>query len=187
VLGEVATPWQLAELRVTMQGGGSHSWSGAWEAVADGKTVGAGWMRTPLLDNPELAELDVHVLPALPRQHLLPGRHDQDVLAHAAGLRQLHEPAHRPVELPVRQRERARVERHQPPGAPVPEREPPLQRGPGAGAAPSTPEVMLGSTIRTITVNHPAPSDRAASLRRGASGATSHRRPARRAPEGASP
>ena len=63
-LGEVATPWQLAELRVTMQGVGSHSWSGAWAAVADGKTVGAGWMRTPLLDNLELAELDVHVLPA---------------------------------------------------------------------------------------------------------------------------
>ena len=62
-LGEVATPWQLAELRVTMQGVGSHSWSGAWAAVVDGRTVGAGWMRTPLLDNLELAELDVHVLP----------------------------------------------------------------------------------------------------------------------------
>ena len=30
-------------------------------------------------------------------------------------------------------------------------------------AAPSTPLAMLGSTIRTITVNQPAPSDRAAS------------------------
>ena len=62
-LGEVATPWQLEELRVTMQGVGNHSWSGAWAAVADGVTVGAGWLRTPLLDNLELAELDVHVLP----------------------------------------------------------------------------------------------------------------------------
>jgi len=62
-LGEVATPWQLEELRVTMQGVGTHSWSGAWSALADGVTVGAGWMRTPLLDNLELAELDVHVLP----------------------------------------------------------------------------------------------------------------------------
>jgi len=63
-LGEVATPWQLEELRATMQVAGSHSWSGAWSAVVDGETVGAGWMRTPLLDNLELAELDVHVLPA---------------------------------------------------------------------------------------------------------------------------
>jgi len=62
-LGEVATPWQLEELRATMQGTRSSSWSGAWAAVADGTTVGAGWLRTPLLDNVELAELDVHVLP----------------------------------------------------------------------------------------------------------------------------
>jgi GNAT superfamily N-acetyltransferase len=62
-LGQVATPWQLEELRATMQGTGSHSWSGAWAAVLDGTTVGAGWLRTPLLDNLELAELDVHVLP----------------------------------------------------------------------------------------------------------------------------
>lgn len=63
-LGEVATPWQLEELRATMQVGRSHSWSGAWSAVVDGEVVGAGWLRTPLLDNLELAELDVHVLPA---------------------------------------------------------------------------------------------------------------------------
>ena len=62
-LGEVASPWQLEELRVTMHGVGTHSWSGAWAAAADGVTVGAGWMRTPLLDNLELAEIDVHVLP----------------------------------------------------------------------------------------------------------------------------
>ena len=62
-LGEVATPWQLEELRVTLQGAGIHGWSGAWAAVADGVTVGAGWLRTPLLDNLELADLDVHVLP----------------------------------------------------------------------------------------------------------------------------
>ena len=62
-LGEVATPWQLEELRAMMQSGGRHSWSGAWSAVVDGQAVGAGWMRTPMLDNLELAELDVHVLP----------------------------------------------------------------------------------------------------------------------------
>jgi GNAT superfamily N-acetyltransferase len=63
-LGAVATPWQLEELRATMQAGGSHSWSGAWAVVIGDRTVGAGWLRTPLLDNLELAELDVHVLPA---------------------------------------------------------------------------------------------------------------------------
>ena len=62
-LGEVATPWQLEELRATMQAPGRHSWSGAWSALLGGQAVGAGWMRTPLLDNLELAELDVHVLP----------------------------------------------------------------------------------------------------------------------------
>jgi GNAT superfamily N-acetyltransferase len=67
-LGEVATPWQLEELRAMVQEAGSHSWSGAWSAVVDGDTVGAGWLRTPLLDNIELAELDVHVLPALRRR-----------------------------------------------------------------------------------------------------------------------
>lgn len=63
-LGEVATPWRLEELRATMQVAGSHSWSGAWAAVVDGRAVGAGWVRTPLLDNLELAEVDVHVLPS---------------------------------------------------------------------------------------------------------------------------
>lgn len=67
-LGEVATPWQLEELRAMVVEAGSHSWSGAWSAVVDGDTVGAGWLRTPLLDNIELAELDVHVLPVLRRR-----------------------------------------------------------------------------------------------------------------------
>jgi len=62
-LGDVATPWRLEELRAAIQGGGRHSWSGASAALVDGRVVGAGWMRTPLLDNLELAELDVHVLP----------------------------------------------------------------------------------------------------------------------------
>ena len=46
-----------------MQRPGSAAWSGGWSAVVDGETVGAGWIRTPLLDNLELAELDVHVDP----------------------------------------------------------------------------------------------------------------------------
>jgi GNAT superfamily N-acetyltransferase len=63
-LGDLATPWQLEELRATMHDSGSRAWSGAWSAVVDGDPVGAGWMRTPLLDNLELAEVDVHVLPS---------------------------------------------------------------------------------------------------------------------------
>ncbi|CUR61099.1 PE-PGRS family protein [metagenome] len=67
-LGEVATPWQLEELRAAMQDAGTRARSLGWSAVLEGETVGAGWMRTPLLDNLELAELDVHVLPSARRR-----------------------------------------------------------------------------------------------------------------------
>lgn len=62
-LGDAATAWQLEEVRAMMQTGGSHAWLGGWSGVIDGEVVGAGWMRTPLLDNIELAEVTVHVLP----------------------------------------------------------------------------------------------------------------------------
>jgi GNAT superfamily N-acetyltransferase/RimJ/RimL family protein N-acetyltransferase len=62
-LGDLASVWQLEELRAMMQDPARHSCSGGWSAVVDGTTVGAGWMRTPLLDNLGLAEIDVHVLP----------------------------------------------------------------------------------------------------------------------------
>ena len=78
VLGEAATPWQLEELRALMQHPGLASWSGGWSGVVDGETVGAGFIRTPLLDNLELAELDVHVDPD--RQRLGIG---SALLAHA--------------------------------------------------------------------------------------------------------
>jgi GNAT superfamily N-acetyltransferase len=77
-LGEAATPWQLEELRALMQHPGLAAWSGGWSAVVDGETVGAGFIRTPLLDNLELAELDVHVDPD--RQRLGIG---SALLAHA--------------------------------------------------------------------------------------------------------
>ncbi|KQV72668.1 hypothetical protein ASC64_20170 [Nocardioides sp. Root122] len=67
-LGEAATAWQLEELRAMLQDTGTRARSLGWAAVLDGETVGAGWMRTPLLDNLELAELDVHVLPAARRR-----------------------------------------------------------------------------------------------------------------------
>jgi GNAT superfamily N-acetyltransferase len=62
-LGTAAAPWMLEELRALMQQTGSSAWSGGWSAVVAGVTVGAGFLRTPLLDNHELAELDVHVDP----------------------------------------------------------------------------------------------------------------------------
>ena len=62
-LGAAATAWQVEELRVLMQDTGSRARSFGWTAVLDGSAVGAAWMRTPLLDNLELAEVAVHVHP----------------------------------------------------------------------------------------------------------------------------
>ncbi|WP_457207005.1 GNAT family N-acetyltransferase [Nocardioides sp. P5_C9_2] len=76
-LGDSAATWRLEELRAAMQDGGSHSWTGGWSGLVDGETVAAGWMRTPLLDNPELAEMTVHVLPAHRRRG-----HGTEMLAH---------------------------------------------------------------------------------------------------------
>lgn len=80
-LGELATPWQLAEVRAMMQDPGSGSWMGAWAGVLgdgpDAGVVAAGWMRTPLLDNLDRAELTVHVLP----EHRRRG-HGSALLAH---------------------------------------------------------------------------------------------------------
>lgn len=67
-LGAAGTPWQLEELRAMMQHSGSAAWLGGWSAVLDGDVVGTGFIRTPLLDNLELAELDVHVDPSHPRR-----------------------------------------------------------------------------------------------------------------------
>lgn len=67
-LGEAATTWQVEEVRVLMQDTGSRARSFGWTAVRDGAAVGAGWMRTPLLDNLELAEVSVHVLPSSRRR-----------------------------------------------------------------------------------------------------------------------
>jgi GNAT superfamily N-acetyltransferase/RimJ/RimL family protein N-acetyltransferase len=69
-LGDVASVWQLEEVRALMQHPGSSAWSGGWAGVLDGEVVAAGWMRTPLLDNTELAELSVHVLPSVRRRGL---------------------------------------------------------------------------------------------------------------------
>ncbi len=63
-MGEAAASWQLEEMRAVMQDAGSSARSYGWVGVVGDEIVAAGWMRTPLLDNLELAELDVHVHPA---------------------------------------------------------------------------------------------------------------------------
>jgi GNAT superfamily N-acetyltransferase len=62
-MGEAGAVWQLEELRALLQDPGSHAWCAGWSGLVDGEVVAAGWMRTPLLDNQELAEVAVHVLP----------------------------------------------------------------------------------------------------------------------------
>jgi GNAT superfamily N-acetyltransferase len=62
-LDAASSVWQVQELRATMQHPGSSSWSRGWTGKLDGRVVASGWMRTPLLDNTELAEISVHVLP----------------------------------------------------------------------------------------------------------------------------
>jgi GNAT superfamily N-acetyltransferase len=69
-LDAAAAVWQLEELRALMQEESTHAWSGGWVGRVGGEVVAAGWMRTPLLDNTELAELAVHVLPAHRRSGL---------------------------------------------------------------------------------------------------------------------
>lgn len=69
-LDAAATVWQVEELRALMQQSSTHAWSGGWVGRVDGEVAVAGWMRTPLLDNTELAELAVHVLPERRRSGL---------------------------------------------------------------------------------------------------------------------
>ena len=69
-LDAAASVWQVEELRALMQSASTHSWSGGWTGRLEGEVVAAGWMRTPLLDNTELAEVAVHVLPSHRRRGL---------------------------------------------------------------------------------------------------------------------
>ncbi|GAB3019111.1 GNAT family N-acetyltransferase [Nocardioides flavus (ex Wang et al. 2016)] len=84
-LDAAATVWQVEELRAMMQHPGSYAWSGGWVGRLDGEVVASGWMRTPLLDNPELAEAAVHVLPGHRRRGL--GTAMLDVVESAAAAR----------------------------------------------------------------------------------------------------
>ena len=59
----VGNPWTVEELRVLMQDGGSRSWSAGFSGRVGGEVVCAGWIRTPLRDNLDRADLSVHTAP----------------------------------------------------------------------------------------------------------------------------
>ncbi|WP_028636348.1 GNAT family N-acetyltransferase [Nocardioides sp. URHA0032] len=65
---DVGAPWQLEEVRVLMQGPGTRAWSAGFSGRVDGELVCAGWIRTPMLDNLDRAELSVHTAPGRTRQ-----------------------------------------------------------------------------------------------------------------------
>lgn len=60
---DVASPWQLEEVRAMMLHQGSRAWTAGWSGLVDGRVVCSGWLRTPLLDNTDRAELMVHTVP----------------------------------------------------------------------------------------------------------------------------
>ena len=59
----VTSPWQLEEVRALMQEPAAMHWTRGYSGVLDGRVVASGWIRTPLLDNLERAELMVHIVP----------------------------------------------------------------------------------------------------------------------------
>jgi GNAT superfamily N-acetyltransferase len=65
---DVASPWQAPEVRAMMQRPGSRHLVPGWAGLVDGAVVTTGWMRLPLLDNLDRAQLAVHTRPAARRQ-----------------------------------------------------------------------------------------------------------------------
>ena len=61
---DVAAPWQLEEVRAPDAGArAAASGTPATSGLVDGRVVAVGWVRLPLLDNPDRAEVAVHTLP----------------------------------------------------------------------------------------------------------------------------
>ena len=59
----VASPWQLEELRVLMQEPSQRYLKLGWSGLVGGRTVTTGFLRAPLQDNLDRAELAVHTVP----------------------------------------------------------------------------------------------------------------------------
>jgi RimJ/RimL family protein N-acetyltransferase len=64
----VAAPLMLEELRAVLQDPGTRRWSSGWTGTVAGRVVAAGWLDLPLLDNPDRADLSVHVVPEARRR-----------------------------------------------------------------------------------------------------------------------
>ena len=73
----VTSPWQLEEVRAMMQDQGTRHRLLGYAGVVDARVVASGFLRLPLLDNTESAELMVHVVPDARRQG-----HGSAMLAH---------------------------------------------------------------------------------------------------------
>jgi GNAT superfamily N-acetyltransferase len=65
---DVASTWQVEEVRALMQRQGRRFWDGGYSGWADGRLVTVAWVRLPLLDNTDRAELAVHTHPDVRRR-----------------------------------------------------------------------------------------------------------------------
>ena len=73
----VASPWQVEEVRAMMQVPGTRSRQLGWTGLVGGEVAAVGWVRLPLRDNVERAEIAVHTVPAHRRRG-----HGSAMLAH---------------------------------------------------------------------------------------------------------
>ncbi|GAB3200422.1 GNAT family N-acetyltransferase [Nocardioides hungaricus] len=71
------SPWQLEEIRVLMQEPGERNLQLGWSGLVGGRVVAAGFLRAPLQDNPDRAEVAVHTVPEARRRG-----HGTAMLAH---------------------------------------------------------------------------------------------------------
>lgn len=67
-VGESATAWAFEELLAVVRRPARKRAERFWAALLDGSVVGTAWLSSPLLDNLDSVELDVHVLPELRRR-----------------------------------------------------------------------------------------------------------------------
>lgn len=73
----IASPWRLEEMRPLLQERSTRQRMLGWSGLVAGEVVTVGWVRMPLLDNRELAEVSVHTAP----EHRRRG-HGSRMLAH---------------------------------------------------------------------------------------------------------
>ncbi len=60
---EIATIWQLGEVAAEWRAELDHRWVGGWSGIVDGEVVTVGQLRTPLMDNLNLASIDIQTHP----------------------------------------------------------------------------------------------------------------------------